>query len=196
MKNRRLTIAAFLLVAVIAMSVGFAVVSHELQVGGNASLGPDTGFKVQFADPQLDTATSGATTLADNSKASIHIIENTDATKLQVTLASGAMTAAGQKATFAVTVKNTNAQHRAQLSDPQVSYAQISSSSTETSDNHLTVTTSGIDSSTILDINDSAAGGADETIWTIVVTLDELPADTAELTFEISFYATAISKTH
>ncbi|MBO5101260.1 MAG: hypothetical protein J6C39_01895 [Clostridia bacterium] len=196
MKNRRFTIVAFLLVAVVAMSVGFAVVSHELQVGGNASLGPDTGFKVQFASPSLDTTTPDATTLADESKATIHIIENTEATKLQVTLASGAMTAAGQKATFKVTVKNTNTQHRAQLSDPQITYAPIASGSAETSDNHLTVTTSGIDSSTILGVNDAAEGGTDETTWTIVVTLDELPADTAELTFEISFYATAISKTH
>ena len=163
MKNRRFTIVAFLLVAVIAMSVGFAVVSHELKVGGNASLGPDTGFKVQFADPSLDTTTSGATNLQDNSKATIHVVENTDATKLQVTLASGAMTASGQQATFKVTVKNTNTQHRAQLSNPEIVYAPISSGSSETSDSHITVTTSGIATGTILGINDGAAGGDDVT---------------------------------
>ena len=187
MKNRRFTIVAFLLVAVVAMSVGFAVVSHELQIGGNVYLGPDTNFKVKFVDPELDTTTPDATDLADNSKATIHVVTNTDDAKLQITLASGAITSSNNKATFKVKVVNSNAEHRAQLTAPTVSY-------NNNADTYLTVTPSGITDSTILGLsNDSDT--TDEATLTILVEVDELPADTTELTFSISFIATAITKT-
>ena len=58
MKNRRVILVAFLLVACMLVGIGYAVIEKELTIGGTATLLPQN-FNVVFTQAKLTTLTDG-----------------------------------------------------------------------------------------------------------------------------------------
>lgn len=110
MKNRRLVIGAFLMVAVLSLGVGFAALSDTLSVGGTVAYNPEAATAefnadVYFASPAVDTSASTC-----EKPGSIQVaVENDGADendKLTITVEEDAFTSAGQVAVITVTVQN------------------------------------------------------------------------------------------
>ena len=109
MKNRRLVIGAFLMVAVLSLGVGFAALSDTLSVGGTASYSPEAAVEefnadVYFVSPAVDTSSTCEKT------ESIQVAVEADGEdandKLTITVGEDAFTSAGQVAVIKVTVQN------------------------------------------------------------------------------------------
>lgn len=110
MKNRRLVIGAFLMVAVLSLGVGFAALSDTLSVGGTAAYSPEAAADefnadVYFVSPAVDT---GASTCEKTDSIQVAVeADGADANdKLTITVGEDAFTSAGQVAVIKVTVQN------------------------------------------------------------------------------------------
>ena len=110
MKNRRLVIGAFLMVAVLSLGVGFAALSDTLSVGGTAAYSPEAAADefnadVYFVSPAVDT---GASTCEKADSIQVAVGDDgADANdKLTITVGEDAFTSAGQVAVINVTVQN------------------------------------------------------------------------------------------
>lgn len=110
MKNRRLVIGAFLMVAVLSLGVGFAALSDTLSVGGNVAYNPEAAADefnadVYFVSPAVDT---GASTCEKTDSIQVAVAaDGADANdKLTITVGEDAFTSAGQVAVIKVTVQN------------------------------------------------------------------------------------------
>ena len=183
MKNRRFTIVAFLLVAVVAMSVGFATITRKLEAHGNVFLNADNTFALKLVNPKVDAS---STTENNNT---VTFEKTTNDTVLNVTVPAGVFDAANEILVIKVTVENQNTQYKAQLKAPTITY----SSSGAISSNYLDVTSSGVDESEVLAVSDGAAGsGSDTAEWTITVKLKAMPVSNVELSFTIGFEADAV----
>ena len=110
MKNRRLVIGAFLMVAVLSLGVGFAALSDTLSVDGTAAYNPaaaadEFNADVYFVSPAVDT---DASTCEDTNSIQVAVgNDGADANdKLTITVGEDAFTSAGQVAVIKVTVQN------------------------------------------------------------------------------------------
>ena len=182
MKNRRFTIVAFLLVAVVAMSVGFATITRKLEAHGNVFLTLDDTFALKLVDPEVDAS---STTSNNNT---VTFEKTTNDTVLNVTVPAGVFDAADELLVIKVTVENQNAQYKAKLQTPTITY----SSTGAVSSNYLEVTSAGVDESKVLAVSDGTAGsGPDTAEWTITVKLKAVPVSNVELSFSLGFEAEA-----
>ena len=110
MKNRRLVIGAFLMVAVLSLGVGFAALSDTLSVGGTVAYSPEAAADefnadVYFVSPAVDT---GASTCEKTDSIQVAVgADGEDANdKLTITVGEDAFTSAGQVAVINVKVQN------------------------------------------------------------------------------------------
>lgn len=110
MKNRRITLAAFLLVAVLVMGIGFAAVADNLNIGGSARANSSqtaTVFdeKVYF-DDAVKLAGTGTSGEADT-------IEITGTQKDDITFRVYSLSLIDQYTQFKITIKNESEQYDA-----------------------------------------------------------------------------------
>lgn len=112
MKTKRTAVVAFLLCAIMTIGIGFAAISKNLEINGNANLGMDaTGFSVEFVQ-------DGCTTNdGDVSKITV----TGDPTVATFTV--NGLKKAGQTVTGTFTIKNTSTEkYDAILGNPSVAF--------------------------------------------------------------------------
>ena len=104
MRNRKTVITAFVLVAVMLMAVGFASLTDDLWINGDANLthsaaNDEVAKDVYFSAVKDEDNCSAVISSADSSSDTIVVKINDDTTTMAVT---------GDSATFTATVKNDN----------------------------------------------------------------------------------------
>lgn len=184
MKNRKNIVIAFLLVASLCLSVGFAALTDTLNINGTISVGGDNDSNEEAAKEwDADVSFSNVVKTskdgkADDSKYTVAI--DTTATKdiLTVNLESGCLSVKGDSVTFTVTIKNESADYAADIafSAPTIANSE-----------YIKVTIA--DLTTGDDIQPNS-----EKTFTVTVALDKTPADAiTSSTFSIAFTATTVS---
>lgn len=171
MKTKRTAIVAFLLCAIMAIGIGFAAISKNLEINGNANLGMDsTGFSVAFVQADCSaTGTDGTST----------IVVGGDSTVATFTV--NGLKNAGDTVTGTFTVKNTSSQnYNAILGTPSVAFG--------TGENayktHIDVSTTG-------PVKTTLAQG-ETTTFTVTVELVKVINDaSAQVTFMVLTQATS-----
>ena len=110
MKNRRLVIGAFLLVAVLCLGVGFAALQDTLSINGTLSYNPAAAEEEFNADVQFVSAEIDATSTAEYADTITAVVGDVDTDNvndlLTITVPADAFTSAGQVAVIKATVKN------------------------------------------------------------------------------------------
>ena len=110
MKNRRLVIGAFLLVAVLCLGVGFAALQDTLSINGTLSYDPAAAEEEFNADVQFVSADIDATSTAEYANTITAVVGDVDTDNvndlLTITVPADAFTSAGQVAVINATVKN------------------------------------------------------------------------------------------
>lgn len=167
MKNRRIVIVAFILVAALTMSVGYALLSRDLKIEGKAKSTPDN-INVIFSAAEIDAA---ATT--DSAEASSSAGAPGDYT---ISMTASNLVKIGEKVVAKYTIKNNN-EYDVTLKKPTI---------TETGDaEYFEVTTDwGTDASITLE-----AGKTKDII--VTVELVDSSADPLACDFEIIINASA-----
>lgn len=119
MKNRRITLAAFLLIAVLVMGIGFAALSDNLFISGEATLAT-TAAQAEFDQDVYFTAavvhkTTGSNKVeADSSTHDSAAINVDDADKANFNVRT--LGKAGEYVTFKFTIKNDSEEFDANIS--------------------------------------------------------------------------------
>ena len=106
MKSRKIVIVAFVLIAAIALGIGYAQLSTTLAIGGNATIdleAAEANFnnKIYFANPAVDTVNSTGTGGSDT-KADTIVLTNSD----YATIGVQTLAVKDEKAVFTVDIKN------------------------------------------------------------------------------------------
>lgn len=183
MKNRKNIVIAFLLVASLCLSVGFAALQDTLNVNGTINVSADNANNNAAAEEWnadvyfsnvVKTSKAGN---ADIDKYSVSI--DTSATKdiLTVELDAGCLSVKGDSVTFTVTIQNDSEDYAADIAF---------TAPTVDNSNYFTVTIGD----TITTGDDIAASESKE--FTITVALAKTPATAISgSTFSIAFTATA-----
>ena len=161
MKNRRLVIGAFLMVAVLSLGVGFAALSDTLSVGGTASYSPEAAADefnadVYFVSPAVDT---GASTCEKTDSIQVTVgDDDTDVNdKLTITVGEDAFTSAGQVAVINVKVQNDS------TDAVSVSLDTAAANTMDIDQGVFTIAVTGVD----------AIAAGDEGVVTITITLNK-----------------------
>lgn len=168
MKTKRTAVVAFLLCAIMAIGIGFAAISKNLEINGNANLGMDaTGFSVAFVNGETD----------DNHVSEINITG--DATVATFTV--NGLKKAGQTVVGTFTIENTSSElYDAILGTPSVAFGTGENPYRE----YVEVTASAPASNRL-------AKGA-TTTFTVTVTLKKVINDaSAQVTFMVLTTATS-----
>ena len=112
MKTKRTAVVAFLLCAIMAIGIGFAAISKNLEISGNANLGMDaTGFSVEFVQSGCET---------DDGDVSSIVISG-DPTVATFTV--NGLKKAGDKVVGTFTIKNTSSEkYDVLLGEPSISF--------------------------------------------------------------------------
>ena len=113
MKKNKLLVVLLVIVCVLSVSVGFAVVSQNLEINGTATSGDETAlgenFKVVFNNGSYNKTASNDTT-GD-------ITGTVTGTTTTATITCSGMTKKGEYAVFNVVVKNNSTEYGAKLID-------------------------------------------------------------------------------
>lgn len=96
MKNRKIVVVAFLLIAVLLLGVGYAAVSDVLDINGSADVNPDTAYN-------QDIYFSAAVANGDNTPNTATIDPNDNDV---VTFTVSSLSGKGDTATFTFTITN------------------------------------------------------------------------------------------
>ena len=203
MKNRRFTIVAFLLVAVVAMSVGFAAITRQVTISGTTYLNVDSSFAIKFDSFTLNESSTTAPNKTTDYIPTVSYIDGDAKTQAQVnigTIGAGsttnnAFTAAGQVVVFDIAVINPSTQYKAKLQAPNISFG---SNATNDYINVELIKKDGTAAdieNTLLDIYDTTVGDTDDTVsLTLKVTLKQMPTDATEIAFTVLLKADAQTK--
>lgn len=170
MKTKRTAVVAFLICAIMAIGIGFAAISKNLEINGNANLGMDaTGFSVGFVQ-------SGCST-NDGDVSSIVVAED----KTVATFTVNGLKNANQTVVGTFTIENTSAEnYDALLAKPSVVFGDGENPYRA----HISVTASDPASTRL-------SKGA-TTTFTVTVTLNEVINDaSAQVTFMVITTATS-----
>ena len=201
MKNRRFTIVAFLLVAVVAMSVGFAAITRQVTISGTTYLNVDSSFAIKFDSFTLNDSETTAPNKTAEYIPTVTYVDGEAKTQAQVnigTIGAGsttnnAFTAAGQVVVFDITVINPSTQYKAKLQAPNISFG---SNATNDYINVELIKKDGTAAdigTTVLEIYDTT--DTDDTVnLTLKVTLKQMPTDATEIAFTILLKADAQTK--
>ncbi len=177
MLKRNKMLVAFMLVAVLCMSIGFAAISDTLTASGTLGLNVDANGELNedFNEDVYFSAVSdtiGQTNNAVTTGVSA-AVDTSDNDKINITIADTTFTAVGQTVTITATIAN-EAPYAVALATPVI---------TNANSQYFTVTGT-------LDANTLAATNGTTTL-TIVVELDALPAATlSDAQFSVSVAAT------
>lgn len=182
MKNRKNIVIAFLLVASLCLSVGFAALTDTLNINGTISVGGDNASNDAAAKEwDADVYFSKVEKASKNGNADVDkytVSIDTSKDTLTVNLESGCLSVKGDSVTFTVTIKNESADYAADIAF-----------------NAPTVNNSEYINVTIADLttgDDIEANG--EKSFTVTVALDKTPAEAiTNSTFSIAFTATTVS---
>ena len=113
MKKNKLLVVLLVIVCVLSVSVGFAVVSQNLEINGTATSGDETAlgenFKVVFNNGSYNKTASNDTT-GD-------ITGTVTGTTTTATITCSGMTKKGEYAVFNVVIKNNSTEYGAKLKD-------------------------------------------------------------------------------
>lgn len=203
MKNRRFTIVAFLLVAVIAMSVGFAAIARKVTISGTTYLNVDSSFAIKFDSFTLNESSTTAPNKTTEYIPAVTYVDGDAKTHAQVnigTIGTGsttnnAFTAADQVVVFDIAVINPSTQYKAKLQAPNISFG---SNATNDYINVELIKAGGTADDiegTVLDVYDTTAGDTDDTVnLTLKVTLKQMPTNATEISFTILLNADAQTK--
>lgn len=179
MKNRKNIVIAFLLVASLCLSVGFAALTDALNINGTISVGGDNDSNEEAAKEWdadvyfsnvVKTSKNGS---ADADKYTVAIDTTKDV--LTVNLESGCLSVKGDSVTFTVTIKNESADYAADIAF---------NTPTVANSDYINVTM------TDLTTGDDIEAGSEKS-FTVTVALDKTPADAiTSSSFSIAFTAT------
>lgn len=173
MKTKRTAVVAFLLCAIMAIGIGFAAISKNLEINGNANIGMDaTGFSVAFVQDDCETD--------DNLVSTIVVAED----KTVATFTVNGLKKAGQKVTGTFTIKNTSTEkYDAILGTPSVAFGTGENPYRD----YIEVTASAPESTRL-----SNEGEGSTTTFTVTVTLKKVINDaSAQVTFMVLTNATS-----
>lgn len=162
MKNKKVFIGVFLVLAVLTLGIGYAAISDiTLNINGTASAKPsDDNFKVLFTDDPI--------TVSDAAK-----VTATKTDDLNATIAVKDLTAKGDKVTATYTMKNDSPDLSASIALPTI---------TNSNEEYFNVTTDWQAAKTV-------ASGDTVTV-TVTVELVKTPvADTQEANVNLAFVA-------
>ncbi len=176
MRLKRTAIVSFLLCAIMAIAIGYAAISKNVEITGTANLGLDaSNFSVELVqDDSTVTDKVGA------DAAGVITVSSTDAS--QATFVVSGLKNKGDKVTATFTVKNTSAQdYTAELSAPRI---QMGDATQNHYVSHISVTTTGPVVTTL------AQG--EETTFTVTVELTSVINDnSAQVSFMVLMGATS-----
>lgn len=110
MKNRRIAIASFLLIAVLVMGIGFAAVADNLNIGGSARANSSQTATVFDEKVYFSAATKVA---GNGSSGETDSIEITGAQKDDITFRVYSLALVDQYTQFKITIKNESNQYDA-----------------------------------------------------------------------------------
>lgn len=179
MKNRKNIVIAFLLVASLCLSVGFAALTDTLNINGTINVGGDNTSNEEAAKEwdgdvyfsKVDKTSKNGN--ADDSKYTVSI--DTAKDTLTVNLTSGCLSVKGDSVTFTVTIKNDSTDYAADITF---------NDSTVANGEYIKVTVTGLTTGEDIQPNGEKA-------FTVTVALDKTPADAiSNSTFSIAFTAT------
>ena len=172
MKTKRTAVVAFLLCAIMAIGIGFAAISKNLEINGNANLGMDaTGFSVEFVQDGC-TPNDGVSTIV--------VAED----RTVATFTVNGLKKAGQTVVGTFTIKNTSSEkYDAILGNPSVAFG----TGTNPYRDYIEVTASAPASTRL-----SNEGEGSTTTFTVTVTLTKVINDaSAQVTFMVLTTATS-----
>lgn len=201
MKNRRFTIVAFLLVAVVAMSVGFAAITRQVTISGTTYLNVDSSFAIKFDSFTLNESSTTAPNKTADYIPAVTYVDGDAKTQAQVnigTIGTGsttnnAFTAAGQVVVFDITVINPSTQYKAKLQAPNISFGSNATNDYINVELIKKDGTAADIATTLLDIYDTT--DTEDTVnLTLKVTLKQMPTDATEIAFTVLLKADAQTK--
>lgn len=165
MKNRKIVVVSFLLIAVMMMSVGYAALTDVLDITGSADVNRSAAEEAYNADIYFTGAVANQT----GNTASVNADNNDKASFTANTLQG-----AGDTATFTFTIKN----------DGDLDATVTPSISSNTNEAHFTISSDWAGQAKTL--------GAGQTLtYTVTVTLTDTPTDTISGSFIIELTAVA-----
>ena len=176
MRLKRTAIVSFLLCAIMAIAIGFAAISKNVEITGTANLGLDaSNFSVELVQDDCD-----GDAVKDDAATGVITVSGTDAS--QATFVVSGLKKAGDKVTGTFTVKNTSAEaYTAELGAPRIQMG------TETENHyvkHISVTTTG-------PVKTTLAQG-ESTTFTVTVELTSVINDnSAQVSFMVLMSATS-----
>ena len=176
MRLKRTAIVSFLLCAIMAIAIGFAAISKNIEITGTANLGLDaSNFSVELVQDDCD-----GDAVKDDTATGVITVSGTDAS--QATFVVSGLKKAGDKVTGTFTVKNTSAEaYTAELGAPRI---QMGSTTENHYVSHISVTTTGPEKTTL------AQG--ESTTFTVTVELTSVINDnSAQVSFMVLMSATS-----
>ena len=186
MKNRRLTITAFLLCAILVLGVGFAALADRLDINGTVEISGtqaestfdgDVHFDVDGFDAEDDVVKTGSTHHTENATAGGNVVFSADgdtATFMSTTFAD-----AGDKTAITFTIVNEFAQ--AVKVTATITY-------TNNTGDIFTATITGTgwtNNVATIAAKDGSTNGT--TTFTLTVELTEVPQETVNATVKVQF---------
>ena len=162
MKRKRTLITAVLLIAALALGIGYAAITDTLTIGGNATVKPHTeNFSVIFSE------------IKDQNKCTAAI--QTD--KTVATFATTQLVSGGESASATFVVQNTSPEYKATIGIPAISIT--------TGDEYFDIATS------FGDVEKTIAPG-ESFEFTVTVTLDRAVVEEQSCEFTIVNNVTAV----
>lgn len=175
MRIKRTAIVSFLICAIMAIGIGFAAISKNVEITGTANLGLDaSNFSVELVQDDCD-----GDAVKDDTATGVITVQ-TDAS--QATFVVSGLKNAGDKVTGTFTVKNTSAEaYTAELGAPRI---QMGTEAENHYVKHISVTTTG-------PVKTTLAQG-ESTTFTVTVELTSVINDnSAQVSFMVLMSATS-----
>ena len=186
MKNRKIVVVAFMLIAVLLMSVGFAELTDVLTIDGSAKA--DTSVsQTDFDDDVYFSATSIVTDSTGN-KAASQIKEGRD----DATITADHFTTKDQVVKVKFTIANDSTDFDAKITPNVDVNVTVDNGEAADHDPVFTVTWSWAADS-VTGGEATIASGSSKDLW-VTITLNETPIEAHAVTFTISYGAEAVEK--
>ena len=186
MKNKRITIALFMLFAILLMGVGYAAISRELQISGSAHVSAVTVNEFDVTFSQIGEVTPTNVNGAEGQTAptvSTNKIEEANGSH-EITLSVSGFETIGDKLvlTYTVSYSQQKAGIDAKLSTPEIVITNNSSS-----DDNVYFVVSGTFANDVLTAENPT------TTLTVSIELTAVPVDATFNVFTVTFTAQPVS---
>lgn len=188
MKNRKIVVVAFMLIAVLLMSVGFAELTDVLTIDGTAKA-DTTVSATEFEDDVYFSATNIVTDGTGN-KAASQIKEGRDA----ATITADHFTTKNQVVKVKFTIANDSPDFDAKLTLTANANGNVALDNGENADHDpvFTVTWSWAEDA-ITGGETTIAAGTSKDVW-VTITLNETPIEAHSVSFNITYNVEAVEK--